>query len=180
MSAVRAFLYSGNVGATESRHFMKELTRIAFIGSMFLSLSWSLGDASAAGRGLQTPTAGPKPPVYVSDFQIDVLPPSAPSAQKPQDDPQRLASYIVDLMSTKLVIALQKAGYSATRMHIGDARPDSGVQIRGLFAEVDYSEMLEWFGLRFAPDKPWTLEPRPDATKEQQAHFAAFMAHSRN
>jgi len=43
----------------------------------------------------------------------------------------------VELMSTKLVMALQKAGYSATRMHAGDPRPDSGVQIRGLFAEVD-------------------------------------------
>jgi hypothetical protein len=152
MSAARAFLYSGNVGARESRHFMKELTRLAFVGSMFLSLSWSLGDASAAGRGLQTPTAGPKPPVYVSDFQIDVLPPSGPSAPKPQDDPQKLANYIVDLMSTKLVIALQKAGYSATRMHTGDARPDRGVQVRGLFAEVDNENHWRRAVIRTATD----------------------------
>jgi predicted metalloprotease with PDZ domain len=44
--------------------------------------------------------------------------------------------------------------------------------------EIDYTEMLDWLGLRFAADKPWTLEPRPDATPAQQAHFAAFMAHS--
>ena len=49
--------------------------------------------------------------------------------------------------------------------------------------EVDYREMLDWFGLRFAPSddaaKAWTLEVRPDATAEQQAHLAAFLAHSR-
>lgn len=45
--------------------------------------------------------------------------------------------------------------------------------------EIDYSEMLDWFGLRFDPAKEWTLEVRPDATAAQQAHFAAFMAHSK-
>jgi predicted metalloprotease with PDZ domain len=49
--------------------------------------------------------------------------------------------------------------------------------------EVDYTEMLDWFGWRFAKDddpaKAWTLEVRPDATPEQRAHFAAFMAHSK-
>jgi predicted metalloprotease with PDZ domain len=49
--------------------------------------------------------------------------------------------------------------------------------------EVDYTEMLEWFGLRFTPtDDPaeaWTLEVRPDATAAQKAHFASFMAHSK-
>src|SRR4051812_32925943 len=48
--------------------------------------------------------------------------------------------------------------------------------------EVDYTEMLDWFGLRFAPSddplKAWTLEPLPDATPEQRAHFAAFIAPS--
>lgn len=46
-------------------------------------------------------------------------------------------------------------------------------------AEVDYTEMLDWFGLRFAADKPWTLEIRPDATPEQKTHFAVFMARSK-
>ena len=44
--------------------------------------------------------------------------------------------------------------------------------------EVDYHEMLDWFGLRFDPAKEWTLEVRPDATAAQQAHFAAFLSHS--
>ena len=116
---------------------MKTLTRLLFIGAILLGTSWWVSDARAARRRPQTPTAGSKPTVYVSDFQIDVLPPSGPAAQKPPDDSQKLANHIVELMSTKLVVALQKAGYSATRMRTGDARPDSGVQNRGLFAEVD-------------------------------------------
>jgi len=48
--------------------------------------------------------------------------------------------------------------------------------------EVDYSEMLDWFGLRFAPNddpkKQWTLEIRPDATAEQAAHFKTLLAPS--
>jgi len=49
--------------------------------------------------------------------------------------------------------------------------------------EVDYQEMLDWFGLRFAPNddaaKAWTLEVPPDATPEQQSHLASFLAHSK-
>jgi predicted metalloprotease with PDZ domain len=48
--------------------------------------------------------------------------------------------------------------------------------------EVDYTEMLDWFGLRFMtgdPAKAWTLEVRPDATAAQKAHFASFLEHSK-
>ena len=54
--------------------------------------------------------------------------------------------------------------------------------------EVDYTEMLDWFGLRFAPQDPslpadpakvWTLEVRPDAAPAQQSHLAALLAHSK-
>jgi predicted metalloprotease with PDZ domain len=48
--------------------------------------------------------------------------------------------------------------------------------------EIDYTEMLDWFGLRFMtgdPAKAWTLEVRPDATAAQKAHFTAFLAHSK-
>jgi predicted metalloprotease with PDZ domain len=51
--------------------------------------------------------------------------------------------------------------------------------------ELDYSEMLDWFGLRFAPQtdstdpvKPWTLEIRPDSTDAQNRHFRNLMAPS--
>lgn len=43
--------------------------------------------------------------------------------------------------------------------------------------ELDYSEALDWFGLRFAPSadpaKAWTLEVRPDATAAQTARLDA-------
>jgi len=48
--------------------------------------------------------------------------------------------------------------------------------------EVDYTEMLDWFGLRFNADDPqkaWTLEVRPDATAAQKEHLAALVAHSK-
>lgn len=49
--------------------------------------------------------------------------------------------------------------------------------------EVDYTEMLDWFGLRFMqgddPAKAWTLEARPDATAAQKANLAALLARSR-
>jgi hypothetical protein len=99
-----------------------------------LTLTWSalaLVDASAT----KAPQITDKPPVYVSDFEIDVLP--ANPVNKPEEDPHRQASRLVELMSTRVVAALQKAGYGATRMHTGDARPDTGVGLRGLFAEVD-------------------------------------------
>ena len=48
--------------------------------------------------------------------------------------------------------------------------------------EVDYAEMLEYFGLRFSggddPKKAWTLEIRPDVTAEQSAHLNALLARS--
>jgi predicted metalloprotease with PDZ domain len=49
--------------------------------------------------------------------------------------------------------------------------------------EVDYAEMLDWFGLQFTPNddpaKAWTLDVRPDATPEQKAHLAALLERSR-
>ena len=49
--------------------------------------------------------------------------------------------------------------------------------------EIDYSEMLDWFGLRFMtsedPATAWTLEVRPDATAAQKAHLAALLAPSK-
>jgi predicted metalloprotease with PDZ domain len=79
-------------------------------------------------------------------------------------------------------------GYTGAQFNqtVSDA---AGVDVSGLLHtliattdEVDYTEMLDWFGLRFKQGDPanaWTLEVRPDATAAQQAHFAAFLAHSK-
>jgi predicted metalloprotease with PDZ domain len=79
-------------------------------------------------------------------------------------------------------------GYSGAQFNqtVSDA---AGVDVSALLHkliattdEVDYTEMLDWFGLRFItgdPLKAWTLEARPDATAAQKAHFAALLAHSK-
>ena len=94
----------------------------------------------------QATTSATKPTVYVADFEIDVAPtPGGPGATaapqqgklSPEEEARKLAGRLVELMSSKVIAALQKAGYSTVRMHRGDARPDSGVQIRGVYAEVD-------------------------------------------
>jgi hypothetical protein len=45
---------------------------------------------------------------------------------------------------------------------------------------LDYSEALDWFGLRFTTGEPraagaWTLGVRTDATAAQQAHLRAWL-----
>jgi predicted metalloprotease with PDZ domain len=100
-------------------------------------------------------------------------------------------------------------GYTAAEFNqtVSDA---AGVDVSALLhtliattEEVDYTEMLDWFGLRFktadtttpsptpipaaspappaantGPAREWTLEVRPDATAAQKAHLAAFLARS--
>ena len=99
----------------------------------------------------QTSTVSPsKIPVYVTNFELDVVPrppgqkPAMPRADSSQPgapteppDPAKQASHLVNLMATKLIATLQQAGYPAQRLGPGDGRPSSGVQIRGVFAEVD-------------------------------------------
>jgi hypothetical protein len=114
----------------------------------------------------QSPASADKPPVYVYDFELDVAPPGsanqassaaqdAPSANAPNPPPgtspqqsgaapvnpeqekRKHASELVNWMSSSLVAELQKAGYGVNRLHAGDARPATGVAIRGIFAEID-------------------------------------------
>jgi predicted metalloprotease with PDZ domain len=46
--------------------------------------------------------------------------------------------------------------------------------------EMDYTEALDWFGLKFAepgsadPVKAWALVQKPDATPAQQAHLRSL------
>ncbi len=127
---------------------MKASPRAAFLAAfLFTPNGYGLefANSSPAAKGPQTATSA-KPTVYVSDFEIDVVASESGSriaaasqtgAQAPENDPRMLASRLVELMSTKLVAALRKAGYKAVRMQPGDVRPDIGVSIRGLFAEID-------------------------------------------
>jgi hypothetical protein len=112
---------------------------------------------------VQAQALSSKPTIYVSDFDLDVVPakpapstaPAPPTAAAPataarrnggatenkdkdkDEDPVKFAARLVDAVSTNLMEALQKAGYTAQRLGRNAGRPDSGVQIRGLFAEID-------------------------------------------
>ncbi|HXM96111.1 MAG TPA: DUF4410 domain-containing protein [Candidatus Dormibacteraeota bacterium] len=90
--------------------------------------------------------------VYVSDFELDIQnakqDKSSTSGTAPQpevkklDEPEQIAKRLQELMSTALVKELGKAGYRARRMAASDIRRNEGVQIRGIFAEVDEKNRL--------------------------------------
>ena len=111
----------------------------------------------------QSPASAVKPPIYVYDFELDVAPPGSPTqisgqdfpsdvasaaaalfpnqqprkkALNPEEEKRKHASELVNWMSAGLIAELQKAGYTADRVHAGE-RPGSGVAIRGIFTEID-------------------------------------------
>lgn len=131
-------------------------------------------------------TSSDKPTVYVSDFDLDVLPvdaarnpstatpsPVSADARKQSDEARKQAARIVDLMATNLVQALQKAGYTAVRLHSGDGRPDHGMRIRGLFAEADKENHWRRAVIRGASDsgKIQALVSVADLDKPEQALY---------
>jgi len=54
-----------------------------------------------------------------------------------RDLPQTRASKLVDFMTTCLLRALERAGYTARHLKADEARPARGVLLRGVFAEPD-------------------------------------------
>jgi Domain of unknown function (DUF4410) len=70
----------------------------------------------------------------------------APKTDSSTDDsPRAQAAKLVDLTPTTLVKVLEQQGYSVRRLRGGASPPDSGVIIRGVFAQVDAN-----FGIRRA------------------------------
>jgi hypothetical protein len=133
---------------------MKRVQRIVQI-ALVLALAGGLFILEARVEASQVPSSqtgadSDKPTVYISDFELDVLPasserttstatpaPTPPAAAKQAEEARKQAGHLVDQMGVDLLLAFQKAGYSAVRLRSGDARPDHGVLIRGLFAEID-------------------------------------------
>jgi hypothetical protein len=121
----------------------------------------------------------------VSDFELDVLPanpdrntltatPPAPQAgAKQAEEARKQASRLVDRMAANLVLALEKAGYTVVRLRPGDARPDEGVCIRGLFAEVDNENHWRRAVIRSGSDsgKIQALVSVANLTKPDQALY---------
>jgi hypothetical protein len=97
--------------------------------------------------------------VYVSDFELDVpdsagrntvdksAPSGTPASPVPadtrkEDGPAEQANKLVEFMSATLVKELQKAGYTARRLRPNEARPDEGIQVKGVFTEPDAENHL--------------------------------------
>ena len=145
------------------------MKRLGVTAVMMMAAVVGMGLAWVRELPAQVPGASGKPTVYVSDFELDVVAgkpganaapppatapsntPGAPNAPK-EEDPVKIGRRLVDLLSSNLVDALQKAGYSAQRLGRNQARPSSGVQIRGLFAEVDAENHWRRAVIRTAED----------------------------
>jgi predicted metalloprotease with PDZ domain len=98
-----------------------------------------------------------------------------------------------DRKSLDDVMRLAIARYSGDRgfrpeEFVAAASSVAGVDLAPLFhtllattEELDYSEALDWFGLKFTepasadPKLAWTLVARPDATPAQQAHLRSLI-----
>jgi hypothetical protein len=60
-----------------------------------------------------------------------------PADSKTENSPAVRANALVNAMSEALVKALEKAGYTVHRQRAGEAPPQTGLRIRGVFAEPD-------------------------------------------
>jgi hypothetical protein len=103
-----------------------------------------------AATGQETPAPSKSTVVYVTDFELEVVPakdekppvrgstpaPPAPD-QKKKETPAEQAKRLVDGLALNLVKALENAGYTVYRLRLSDPRPESGVRIQGVFAQVD-------------------------------------------
>jgi hypothetical protein len=131
----------------------------AFGGSVATAQEEAKPAAIAPQQQTAEPSADKSRIVYVSDFELDVptgaekgsteksAPSGAPAPTvqadtKKEDSPAEQASKLVEFMSSTLVKELQKAGYSAQRFRPNEARPDEGIQIKGVFTEPDAENHL--------------------------------------
>jgi predicted metalloprotease with PDZ domain/catechol 2,3-dioxygenase-like lactoylglutathione lyase family enzyme len=101
-----------------------------------------------------------------------------------------------DKQSLDDVMRLAYARYAGVKGYteqefLDTAQDIAGIDLKEFFdknlfstEETDYTDALDWFGLRFQPneDDPstpiWRLQVNPDATDEQKAHFASYLAPS--
>jgi hypothetical protein len=109
------------------------------------------------GRDARNFPASPAPPASQTDPRLDTRldtkadakPESRadsksegkPEAKKEESVAER-AARLAEFVSTTLVKELERAGYEAHRLLRGDARPDEGIRISGVFAEPDEQNRL--------------------------------------
>jgi uncharacterized protein DUF4410 len=103
-----------------------------------------------AATGQEPPAPSKSTVVYVTDFELEVVPakdekppvrggtPAPPTPdQKKKETAAEQAKRLVDGLASHLVTALEGAGYTVHRLRPADPRPESGVRIQGVFAQVD-------------------------------------------
>lgn len=143
------------------------------------SLETWTGDGFGGGRGRETSisyyTKGP-----VVGFLLDAKIRRATDNKQSLDDVMRLAykRYAGDV------------GYMEQQF-LDACSEVAGVDLKEFFdkalfstEELDYSEALDWFGLRFRADEDesgprWELEVLPDATDEQKMRMVAYLSSSK-
>ena len=105
---------------------------------------------TAASREPQDEASSKSTVVYVSDFDLDVAHPKEEKSPAPANPPAGQASgqkkketafqqalRLNDSLGASLVKALEDAGYTAHRLRGWQPRPETGVRIQGVFAQVD-------------------------------------------
>lgn len=91
--------------------------------------------AGAASRAPRTPTSSPTTGPTGKPSSPAAI--TQPADSKAEDSPALRANALVNAMSESLVKALEKAGYTVHRQRAGEAPPQAGLRIRGVFAEPD-------------------------------------------
>jgi Domain of unknown function (DUF4410) len=106
-----------------------------------------------AGRDARSFPASPAPPASPTDprpdprldskaeAKPDARADAKPEAKKEESVAERAARF-AEFVSNTLVKELERAGYEAHRLRPGDARPDEGIRISGVFAEPDEQNRL--------------------------------------
>jgi len=82
------------------------------------------GPSSSTSAGSPSKTSRPPASAKPADSQTD-------------DTPSERANALVTAMSENLLRTLGKAGYAVHRFRVGEALPQAGLRIRGVFAEPD-------------------------------------------
>jgi hypothetical protein len=125
--------------ATERHSTLANVTPATTGGSTGTPASASATSPNATGTSAVPGTADARKP--------DAAKPDGVQPDSQRSDPQRTeakddgspaaqAARLVNLTATNLVKALEQAGYTARRLR-GGARPDSGIILRGVFAQAD-------------------------------------------
>jgi len=102
------------------------------------------GSASdpASGEPAGAASSAPRPPLISATAGPSSRTSSSPAIAQPADSraensPAVRANALVNAVSESLVKALERAGYTVHRQRAGEAPPQAGLRIRGVFAEPD-------------------------------------------